>query len=102
MKTMNLQIKRLRTAINNWLDKLGERWRSLSVRQQHRYILLVFSGYAILTIGVMLKVCYDVLQGGEQMSIEHIESPVAKKKTSGTTVQDSISTILKKKMHESK
>lgn len=99
---MNLQIKRVSIAINNWLDKFSERWRSLSVRQQHRYILLIFSGYAILTIGVMLKVCYDVLRGDKQMSIEHIETPVAKKKTSCTTMQDSISKILKREMHESK
>lgn len=91
-------MKNLRTMISNRLDKLDERWRALPLKKQHRYTLLLFSGYALLSVFVILKVCYDVGKANGSISIEHIENPVIKKPAA--IPQDSISIILKNKMYE--
>lgn len=93
-------MKNLRTIINNRIDKLDERWRALPWKKQHRYMLLLFASYALLSVIVIVKVCYDVGKPKEGMSIEHIENPVIKQKKSSVPSQDSISKILKNKMYE--
>lgn len=93
-------MKNLRTIINNWFDRLNEQWRSLSLKRQHRYTLLLFAGYALLSIIVILKVCYDVGNSENSMTIEHIENPVIQQKKSPVSPQDSITTILKNKLYE--
>src|SRR5690606_7462617 len=93
-------MKNLRTTINNWFDKLDERWRSMPVKKQHRYTLLLFLGYALLSFVVLLKVCYDVAQSDNTMTIEHIENPMNRQSKPSVSPQDSINTILKSKMDE--
>lgn len=94
-------MKKLRTFLSNWFDKLDERWRAMPVKKQHRYTLLLFSGYALLTIIVIAKVCYDVgSKPNKGMGIEHIENPVLRQQKSPVSPLDSISTILKRKMYE--
>lgn len=93
-------MKNLRTKLNNWFDKLNERWRALPLKKQHRYTLLLFAGYALLSVVIILKVCYDVGKSNNRMTIEHIENPVIQQKKSPVLPQDSISTILKRKMYE--
>ena len=93
-------MKKLRTKINKWFDGLNEQWRELPVKKQHRYTLLLFAGYALLSLVVMLKVCYDVAQSNNKITIEHIENPVIQQKKSPVTPQDSISKILKNKLYE--
>lgn len=94
-------MKKLRTTINQYFDKLDNRWRELPVRKQHQYTLYLFLGYLLLTIMVVSKVMYDTSKSKNDMTIEHIESPVLKNKTPAS-LQDSISTILKNKMYERK
>ncbi|MBL7734443.1 MAG: nitrogen regulatory IIA protein [Chitinophagaceae bacterium] len=93
-------MKNLRTAISNWFDRLGDRWRALPVKKQHRYTLLLFAGYALLSVVVLLKVCYDVAQSNNAITIEHIENPIIKQKKSPVSPQDSITTILKNQLYE--
>lgn len=93
-------MKKLRTKISKWFDRLDEQWQQLPVKRQHRYTLLLFAGYALLSLVVMLKVCYDVAQSNNKITIEHIENPVIRQKKSPVSPQDSISKILKNKLYE--
>lgn len=92
-------MKNLRTTINNWFDKLDGQWRTMPVKKQHRYTLLLFFGYALLSVAVLLQVCYDVAHSDNTMTIEHIENPIRQNKSS-VSPQDSINKILKRKMYE--
>lgn len=93
-------MKKLRTAICDWFDKLDGRWRAMPVKKQHRYTLLLFAGYALLSVAVLIKVCYDVAQSDNNITIEHIQNPVIRQNKSPVSPQDSITTILKRKMYE--
>ncbi|MFT3945577.1 MAG: nitrogen regulatory IIA protein [Agriterribacter sp.] len=93
-------MKKLRTAISNWFDRLDEQWRAMPVKKQHRYTLLLFAGYALLSFVVLVKVCYDVAKTDNKITIEHIENPVIKQNKSSASPQDSIITILKNKLYE--
>ncbi|WP_312331322.1 nitrogen regulatory IIA protein [Sphingobacterium sp.] len=93
-------MKKLRTKISKWFDRLDEQWQQLPVKRQHRYTLLLFAGYALLSLVVILKVCYDVAQSNNKITIEHIENPVIQQKKSPVSQQDSISKILKNKLYE--
>ncbi|WP_155601811.1 nitrogen regulatory IIA protein [Myroides odoratimimus] len=88
-------MKNLRTTINNWFDKLDGQWRAISVAKQHRYTLLLFAGYALLSVIVLLKVCYDVAHSDNTMTIEHIENPI-RQNNSSVSPQDSINNNLKR------
>ena len=92
-------MKNLRTTISNWFDKLDGQWRAMPVKKQHHYTLLLFAGYALLSVAVLLKVCYDVAHSDNTMTIEHIENPI-RQNNSSVSPQDSITTILKDKNHE--
>ncbi len=93
-------MKNLRTTISNWFDKLDGQWRAMPVKKQHRYTLLLFLGYALLSVVVLLKVCYDVAKSDNTLTIEHIENPINRKNNSSVSPQDSIRTILKDKNYE--
>ena len=93
-------MKNLRTTISNWFDKLDGQWRAMPVKKQHRYTLLLFLGYALLSVAVLLKVCYDVAHSDNTMTIEHIENPINGQNKSSVSPQDSINKILKHKMYE--
>ncbi len=92
-------MKNLRTTISNWLDKLDGQWRTMPVKKQHRYTLLLFAGYALLSVIVLLEVCYDVAHSDNTMTIEHIENPI-RQNNSSVSPQDSINKILKRKNNE--
>lgn len=93
-------MKKLRANMDNYFDKLDERWRLLSLRKQHQYMLYFFVGYLILTIGVVLKVWYDVGKSSRDLIINHIENPIVRKKESAVSLQDSLLKIIKNKKHE--
>ena len=93
-------MKKLRTKISKWFDRLDDRWRELPIKKQHRYTLLLFAGYVLLSIIVIAKVCYDVGASDSKLKIEHIENPLIKQNKSPVSPQDSISKNLKNKMYE--
>lgn len=88
-------MKNLRTTIRNWFDKLDGQWRAVPVTKQHRYTLLLFAGYALLSVIVLLEVCYDVMHSDNTMTIEHIENPI-KQNSSSVSPQDSTTTNFKR------
>lgn len=93
-------MKKLRAKISKWFDRLDEQWRELPVKKQHRYTLLLFGGYCLLSIIVIAKVCYDVGVSDSKLKIEHIENPLIKQNKFPVPPQDSISKILKNKLYE--
>ena len=95
-------MKNLRTNMNEWFDMLDERWQALPVRKQHSYTLCFFTGYLLLTIGVIFKVGLDTTISDNDMVIKHIENPALKKKESPAMIQDTLITILKNKIYEGK
>ncbi|MDY9918966.1 MAG: nitrogen regulatory IIA protein [Proteiniphilum sp.] len=92
-------MKNLRTSVNNWFDKLNGQWRAMPVKKQHRCTLLLFSVYALLSIIVLVNVCYDVAKPGNTIRIEHIENPVIRQDKPPVSPQDSITTTLENKKY---
>jgi len=88
--------------MDSFFDKLDERWQALPTRRQHRYTLYFFTGYLLLTAGVIFKVWHDTEKSKNDMVIEHIENPVLKKNESPATLQDTVSTTIKNRNYERK
>ena len=84
-------MKNLRTSINSWFGKLNEQWRAMPVKKQQRYTLLLFSVYTVLSIVVLVKVCYDVAKPDNTNEIDHIENPVIRQDKSPVTGKDNSS-----------
>jgi hypothetical protein len=95
-------MKNLRTNMSEWFARLDQRWQALSVPKQHSYTLCFFTGYLLLTVGVIFKVGLDTTSFDNDMVIKHIENPALKKKESPATIQDTLITILKNKIYEGK
>lgn len=76
------------TSINSWFDKLNGQWRAMPVRKQQRYTLLLFSVYAVLSVVVLVKVCYDVAKPDNTIEIDHIENPVIRQDNSSAIGKD--------------
>ena len=92
-------MKKLRENIDRWLDKFEDRWHGLPLRKQHRCLLYIFSGYFILSVVVVTKVCMDAGRHEKGMAIEHIDNPVLKKEKPKVLSKDSLFIILKNKAH---
>ncbi|WP_313191394.1 nitrogen regulatory IIA protein [Sphingobacterium sp.] len=95
-------MKKLRTNIDRYFDKLDNRWRRLPLRKQYRYTLYFFTAYLLLTVGVVFKVWYDTAKSRNDMQIEHIENPILKKNENPARLQDTLTTIFKNKLYERK
>jgi hypothetical protein len=95
-------MKTIRTNMDKWFERLDKYWEALPIRKQHQYTLYFFTGYMLLTAGVIFKVWYDTAKSDNNMTIEHIENPVLKNKESPAVLQDTLVTILKKKIYERK
>lgn len=91
------KLRNIRNNIDQWLYRIDNQWRKLPVRLQYRYILIIFCGYALLTLVVLAKVWYDTSQSRNHMTIDHIRHPVLKSKKA---VPDSIFTIVKPPQYE--
>lgn len=92
-------MKKMRKIIHVRIERLDRKWRAMPVKKQHHYTLLLFLGYALLSIIVLLKVCYDMAQSNNTLTIEHIENPI-RQSNSSVSPQDSMKTILKGKNYE--
>ena len=95
-------MKKLRATIDRYFDQLDKRWQALPLRKQHQYMLYFFVGYLLLTAGVIGKVWYETSKSRNDIGIEHIENPIHKKNESPTKLQDTLTTIYKNKIYESK
>lgn len=88
--------------MDRFFDMLDERWRALPTGRQHKYTLYLFVSYLLLTVGVVAKVWYDTGKSKNDIHIERIENPVLKKSESPARLQDTLTTILKNQIYESK
>ncbi|WET69070.1 TraL conjugative transposon family protein [Sphingobacterium sp.] len=75
-------MKDLSTKIEHWFDKLDNRWRQVPIRIQRMVAILFFSLYALLSLYVIAKVCFDLGRASNEMVVEHIESPEIQKQPS--------------------
>lgn len=75
-------MKDLSTKIEDWFDKLDNRWRQVPIRTQRMVAILFFSLYALLSLYVIAKVCFDLGRASNEMVVEHIESPEILKQNS--------------------
>lgn len=89
--------------MDRWFDRLEGRWLALPLRRQRTYTLYFFSGYVLLTAGVILSVVLDTANAdNNSIAIEPIENPLIKEKKRPTMLQDTVSTIVKEKRYERK
>lgn len=95
-------MRKLQAQMDTWFEKMDERWLALPIRKQHRYALYFFTGYLLLTAGVIFKVWDDTAKSYNNMIIDHIETPVLSIKESPALLQDTLQTILKNKIYERK
>lgn len=95
-------MRKLQTHMDTWFEKMDERWLALPIKKQHRYALYFFTGYLLLTAGVIFKVWDDTAKSDNNMIIEHIKTPVLSIKESPALLQDTLQTILKNKIYERK
>lgn len=95
-------MKKLKENINRYSEEIDNRWKRLTIKKQHQYLLTLFVGYLLLTITVIFKIWYDTGNTNEKMQIKHIESPVIKKIPYKDTLQSTINNSLKATIYERK
>jgi hypothetical protein len=95
-------MKKLRATMERYFEKLDERWRVLPIQKQHQCMLYFFVGYLLLTAGGISKVWYETSKSRNDIGIAHIENPIHNKNESPTKLQDTLTTIYKNKIYESK
>ncbi|OBW41813.1 hypothetical protein AB670_01806 [Chryseobacterium sp. MOF25P] len=93
-------MKKFRSTIDQFVKELELRWTGIPVKKQQRYTRAFFTGYAILTVGVIIHVIYQTGKPNENVRIEHIENPMEKIEKSKIVLQDSLSVNLKNKFYE--
>ena len=86
--------------MDSLLNKFDGSWKALPLKVQYKYLLIFFLGYALVTMGMILKVVHDARKSNQGIIIEHIENPVIKKNESATSLWDSLLMIKKNKTHE--
>lgn len=93
-------MKKIRTNIDQHLDRLARRWQTMPINKQHKYILYFFVGYFLLSAGVIGKVWYDTGTTNDVVIIRHIENPVFEKRKEPAGMQDTLTTTQKNKFYE--
>ncbi len=68
-------MKNLSTKIENWFDQMDRKWRRVPIRTQRIVAILFFTVYALLSLYVLAKVCFDLGRASNEMIVDHIESP---------------------------
>ena len=86
--------------MDSFLNKFDGSWKALPLKVQYQYLLIFFLGYALITLGMILKVVQDARKSNQGIIIEHIENPVLKKNESATSLWDSLLMIKKNKTNE--
>ncbi|WP_346238981.1 hypothetical protein ABDK00_009640 [Niabella insulamsoli] len=83
-------MKKFSILLTGRLDKFKASWEKLSVVSQQKLVLLLFTIYLALTVGIMLKVFIDLLRPDPIIHFKHIENPLIPKEQSTTGANDSI------------
>lgn len=92
-------MKKFRSTIDQCIKELEMRWAGIPVKKQQRYTRAFFTGYAILTVGVIIHVIYQTGKPSENVRIEHIKNPMEKIERK-IVLKDSLSVNLKNKFYE--
>lgn len=71
-------MKKMKETIHRCFDKIDNRWKRLSIKKQHQYLIVLFIGYLLLTSTVIFKIWYDTGSNEAKMPVNHIENPVMK------------------------
>lgn len=93
-------MKKFTSSIDQFIKELELRWADIPVKKQRRYTLSFFTGYSLLTVGIIIHVIYQTGKPNENVRIEHIENPMEKIEKSKIVLQDSLSVNLKNKFYE--
>ncbi|MGE6352956.1 nitrogen regulatory IIA protein [Flavobacterium sp. NPDC079362] len=80
-------MNKLRANIDQWLQGLDRNWEAMPIKRQHQVILYFFAAYVLLTAVVILNVCRDMAYAGNNVAIEHIESPATAGKESPASLK---------------
>jgi len=93
-------MKKLKETIHRYFEKIDNRWKRLSLKKQHQYVVVLFIGYLLLTITVIFKIWYDKGSNKDKMQINHIENPVMKNSPYKDSLHHNIKNILKTTIYE--
>lgn len=95
-------MNKFRILLHSWETRVEHRWQRLSARKQRQYVILFFTGYLLLTSGVVMTVWYDAKTAAarQKPAIDHIHNPVVKQHTSRSDIKDSSRTLIKNRDHE--
>jgi len=95
-------MKNLKESMRSYLVEIDNRWKKLSIKKQHQYLVVLFMGYLLLTITVIFKIWYDIGNTSEKMVIHHIENPVTNKIPYRDSLKSTINNSLKATIYERK
>lgn len=73
-------MKNLSTQIENWFDRIDNRWRRVPIKTQRLVAILFFTVYALLSLYVMAQVFFDLGRASSQSALEHMDSPDIQKR----------------------
>lgn len=92
-------MKKLRIFLHTCETRLEQRWQKLSAREQKKWVILFFTGYLLLTGGVVLTVWYDAKTDPLQHKpvMGHIRNPMIEQEK---PLRDSSLKPIKNNAHE--
>lgn len=95
-------MKKLKETTQRYFEKIDNRWKRLSLKKQHQYLVVLFIGYLLLTITVIFKIWYDTGSNKDKMQINRIENPVMKNSPYKDSLHHNIKNLLKTTIYERK
>lgn len=95
-------MKNLKENMHRYLEEMDNRWKKLSIKKQHQYLMVLFAGYFLLTITVIFKIWYDTGNTSEKIEIHHIKNPVSNKILYKDSLKSTINNSLKATIYERK
>lgn len=69
-------MKNFRTVIENKVEQLDQKWRTLPLKAQCKYVIILFTCYFLVCIIMLATVWYELGKDDHEIAINHIESPV--------------------------
>jgi len=88
-------MKKFKANLAQFMDRLNEEFRSLSLRRQRQYTIYYFIGYLLLTIAVIGNVWYDIRSSTKVSNTKDVDNGVLKINKYSRRLNDSVLTIKK-------
>ncbi|WP_330746951.1 hypothetical protein [Chryseobacterium sp. CP-77] len=89
-------MKKLRDTLENYVVKIDKHWKSLPVERQKFLTKVFFSGYALITVIVIVNICICTGQRSNTISINHIDGISKKPIEKGSTHNEIVNSSTKK------